>query len=182
MAWLVCVAPLAACSVATILTSAELGKKDATPEAARAVAVRVLTWGGLMGAALGGLQVAGLPLLHLFTPIAEVRQAAVAPSLIGAALQLINGVVFVGEGLMVASGAFGKLASGQVVATALFLAALKLAPSSLVSVWLCFWVFNSVRLINFALFFWFAKSPLMPKGRPLPWQKDAKAGSEPKAA
>jgi len=94
------------------------------------------------------------------------------------ALQLINGVVFVGEGLMVASGAFGKLASGQVVATGLFLLALKLAPPSLVSVWWCFWIFNSVRLLNFLNFFWFAKSPLMPEGRPLPWQRAAK----PKAA
>ena len=71
-------------SVATILTSVELGKKDTTPEAARAVAVRVLSWGWLMGGALGVLQLLGLPLLHLFTPLPAVRQAAVLPSLIGA--------------------------------------------------------------------------------------------------
>ena len=101
-----------------------------------------------MGGALGALQVAGLPLLSLFSPLPEVRRAARVPSLIGAALQLINGVVFVGEGVMVASGAFGKLASGQVAATALFLLSLKLAPASLNSVWMCFWVFNSVRLVD----------------------------------
>ena len=158
-------------SVATILTSAELGKKGSTPEAARGVARRVLAWGALMGGALGALQLLGLPLLGLFTPIEEVRKAARVPSVIGAALQIINGVVFVGEGVMVASGAFGKLASGQVYSTVLFLLALKLAPATLNSVWLCFWVFNTVRLINFAHFFWVAKTPLMPEGRPLPWQR-----------
>ena len=157
-------------SVATILTSAELGRQGASSEDARAVARRVLSWGALLGAALGAVQILGLPMLGLFTQIDEVRRAARLPSIIGAFLQLINGVVFVGEGLMVASGAFGALAKGQVVATASFLLALRLAPPSLVSVWLCFWVFNSVRLFNFAHFFWFAKSPLMPGGRPLPWQ------------
>ena len=37
------------------------------------------------------------------------------------------------------------------------------------------WVFNSVRLFNFINFFWFAKSPLMPGGRPLPWEGAGKA-------
>ena len=162
-------------SVATILTSAELGKKGSTPEASRSVARRVLAWGGLMGGLLGVLQLLGLPLLSLFTPLPEVRRAARIPSIIGAALQCINGVVFVGEGVMVASGAFGRLAGGQVAATALFLLSLKLAPATLVGVWWSFWVFNSVRLFNFINFFWFAKSPLMPGGRPLPWEGAGKA-------
>ena len=123
-----------------------------------------------MGGLLGVLQLLGLPLLSLFTPLPEVRRAARIPSIIGAALQCINGVVFVGEGVMVASGAFGRLAGGQVAATALFLLSLKLAPATLVGVWWSFWVFNSVRLFNFINFFWFAKSPLMPGGRPLPWE------------
>ena len=70
---------------------------------------------------------------------------------------------------MVAAGAYAQLASGQVAATALFLLALRLAPPSLVSVWMCFWIFNSVRLLNFAHFFWIGRSPLRPDGRPLPW-------------
>ena len=66
---------------------------------------------------------------------------------------------------MVAAGAFGSLAKGRVAATAAFLLALQLAPKTLVNVWLCFWVFNGVRLLNFIKFFWFDKSPLMPEGR-----------------
>lgn len=152
-------------SVATILTSAEIGKKDATPEAARAVARRVLSWGALLGGGLGLMQLLGLPLLGLFTPLPEVRKAARIPSIIGAFLQCINGVVFVGEGLMLSAGAYPALAAGQVAATLSFLLALRLAPSTLVSVWLCFWVFNGVRLANFIKFFWFSKSPLLPNGR-----------------
>lgn len=147
-------------SVSTILTSAELGRPASSPREVRAVARRLLSWGLTLGASLGALQLASLPLLRLFTPLAEVRQAARLPSLIGALLQLINGAVFVGEGLMVASGAFAALAAGQVVATASFLLALRLAPPSLVSLWLCFWIFNAVRLLNFGRFFWFTDSPL----------------------
>ena len=127
---------------------------------------QVLSWGAIAGGALGALQIAGLPLLGVFTPLPEVRRAAVVPSIIGAALQLINGIVFVGEGVMVASGAFSALAAGQVAATLSFLLALRLAPPSLVSVWMCFWLFNGVRLANFARFFWFSKSPLLPDGPP----------------
>ena len=76
---------------------------------------------------------------------------------------------------MVAAGAFAQLAGGQVAATALFLLALKLAPPSLVSVWMCFWIFNSVRLLNFVHFFWVGQSPLHTNGRPLPWAKKPKA-------
>jgi len=153
-------------SVATILTSAEIGKKGSSAREARSVARRVLSWGAIAGGALGALQIAGLPLLGVFTPLPEVRRAAVVPSIIGAALQLINGIVFVGEGVMVASGAFSALAAGQVAATLSFLLALRLAPPSLVSVWMCFWLFNGVRLANFARFFWFSKSPLLPDGPP----------------
>jgi len=70
------------------------------------------------------------------------------PSLLGAALQLVNGVVFVGEGIMVGTSSFGQLAAGQVVATVALLAALHVAPPTLTSVWASFYVFNGVRLAN----------------------------------
>jgi len=148
-------------SVGTILTSAEIGKKHSTPDAARAVARRVLSWGALLGGSMGLMQLLGLPLLCLFTPLPEVRKAARTPSIIGAALQFINGIVYVGEGLMVSAGAYKKLAVGAVTAALSFLLALRLTPSTLTSVWLCFWVFNGVRLANFVDFFWFTKSPLL---------------------
>ena len=54
-----------------------------------------------MPGALGALQLAALPLLGVFTPIAEVQRAARVPSMLGAVLQLINGITFIGEGVMV---------------------------------------------------------------------------------
>jgi len=150
-------------SATTILASAELGREGSTPEEARAIAQRLLAWGVLLGGALGVFQIAALPLLRGFTPLPEVRKAAYIPSIIGAMLQLMNALVFIGEGLMVATGAFGELAMGQVVATAAFILALKLAPPSLISVWLCFWVFNGARLANFIKYFWFSESPLRPR-------------------
>ena len=76
-----------------------------------------------------------------------MRAAAVVPSVIGAFLQLINGVTFIGEGVMVGTGSFGALAAGQVVATLALLATLTRA-ATLNQVWLVFWLFNSVRLAN----------------------------------
>jgi Na+-driven multidrug efflux pump len=161
-------------TVATILTSAELGKQrearepEQISESPRSVALRLVAWGGVLGGLLGAAQLAALPMLRLFTPLEEVRRAARAPSIIGSILQLINGVVFVGEGVMVGAGAFPSLAAGQVAATASFLLALRLAPPSLVSVWFCFWLFNGVRLASFVRYFWFGKGPLAKRGREEP--------------
>jgi len=63
------------------------------------------------------------------------------PTIIGSLLQLINGVTFIGEGVMIGTGCFGALATGQVLATAALLLSLRYA-SSLTAVWLGFWVFN----------------------------------------
>ena len=76
-----------------------------------------------------------------------MQAAARAPYTIGALLQLINGVTFIGEGIMLGTGSFVSLAAGQLVATAALLLALSKA-STLTTVWLGFWVFNSVRLGN----------------------------------
>ena len=67
-----------------------------------------------MPGALGALQLAALPLLAVFTPIAEVQRAARVPSMLGAVLQLINGITFIGEGVMVGTQSFAPLAGFQV--------------------------------------------------------------------
>ena len=115
--------------------------------------------GFIVGSGLGMLQLAALPMLRVFTPLREVQKAAYLPSIMGAVLQCINGLVFVGEGCMVGTTSFGQLAAGQVVATAALLLALRLAPPSLVSVWACFYVFNGIRLAN-VLRYHFAAGPL----------------------
>mmetsp|Transcript_28147 Transcript_28147/g.65769 ORF Transcript_28147/g.65769 Transcript_28147/m.65769 type:complete len:115 (-) Transcript_28147:489-833(-) len=93
------------------------------------------------------MQLLALPLLRTFSPIPEVQRAARVPTIIGSLLQLINGVTFIGEGVMIGTGCFGALATGQVLATAALLLSLRYA-SSLTAVWLGFWVFNGVRLLS----------------------------------
>lgn len=95
---------LAMSTVASIIVPSEVAKggKDGISEvealeSARSTANRLLTWGVLMGGVLGGLQIACLPLLNVFSPLPEVQAAARLPSIIGAALQLLNGLVFIGN-------------------------------------------------------------------------------------
>jgi Na+-driven multidrug efflux pump len=147
-------------TVASIIIPAELNRQGGGVSSARAAASRLLCWGLLLGAGLGIAQLAALPLLGVFTPLPEVRRAAVLPSIIGAVLQLLNGVTFVGEGVMVGTQSFGALAAGQVLATATLLAALRLAPATLPAVWGCFWVFNTIRFAN-VMMHHFVRGPLV---------------------
>jgi len=154
-------------TVASIVVPAELNKPAAQGggvAAARAAADRLLAWSFLIGGVLGAAQLAALPLLGAFTPLAEVQRAARVPTIIGAALQLINGLTFVGEGLMVGVGSFGQLAAGQVVATAAIISTLMLTPAgrSLPGVWLTFFLFNGVRFVN-AMLHHFWRGPLVPR-------------------
>jgi Na+-driven multidrug efflux pump len=162
---------LALGTVSNMLASAELGKKQSSPESVRALSKRLLTWGWLLGGGLGILQVLGLPLLKYMSPLPEVRQAAVIPSVIGALLQPLNGVVFVGEGLMIAVGAYRWLAAGTMATVAALVLALQQA-SSLTHVWACFWLFGVGRFLTFASF-WF--KPLLQAGQPLAWARNKSA-------
>jgi len=49
-----------------------------------------MSWGVILGAVLGAAQLAALPLLGVITPLPEVQQAAVLPSIIGALLQVTS--------------------------------------------------------------------------------------------
>jgi len=114
--------------------------------AAKHVADRLLVWGAITGITLGLLQVGCLPLLGAFTKLEDVRAAAILPSYIGAALQAINGVVFVGEGIMQGHQAFKQLAINTAIASAGLLVTLHFLGDTLVGVWIGFWVFNLLRL------------------------------------
>jgi Na+-driven multidrug efflux pump len=158
-------------TVATILVPAELakGEKDSAEAkaGARIVANRMLAWGAIAGGLMGAAQIAALPLLKSFTPLEEVQRAARLPSIMGAVLQLISGLTFVAEGIMVGVQSFGRLAGGQVVATAALAILLNFGPGSrsLVGVWGCFYVFNLIRLSN-ALYDHFVSGPLARRANP----------------
>jgi len=105
---------LAMSTVASIVVPAEVAKakRDNKTEiqvsrAGKVVADRMLLWGAGLGVALCAAQLACLPLLNSFSPLPEVQKAARLPSIIGAILQTINGVVFIGEGIQQGNQAFG---------------------------------------------------------------------------
>lgn len=138
---------LALSSCASILVPQRMHRKeDGGKRAAREVADRLLVWGLYAGVAFGALQLAALPLLGVFTPIQAVQDAARVPSILGAVLQFINGVVFVGEGIMQGHQAFEQLAINTAVATGLLLISLHFFGGSLEGVWASFYVFNFTRV------------------------------------
>lgn len=156
---------LAMSTVASILVPTEIAKskkegRDLTT--AKYIADRILSWGVILGIILGFLQLMCLPLLNTFSPLPEVQQAAKLPSVVGAALQLINGVVFIGEGIQQGNQYFAKLAITTAFATAGMLTSLKLIGNSLAGVWASFAVFNIIRLSG-VLYHHFIDGPLAPK-------------------
>jgi putative MATE family efflux protein len=67
-------------------------------EYAKATVNRLMSWGFVLGCALGSLQILLLPVIRKATPLQEVRDAAKIPAIIASVLQVINGLVFIGEG------------------------------------------------------------------------------------
>lgn len=149
-------------SVATVMISRERAKGNWQ---ARYAAARCLAWAGIAGVLMGMLQILMLPFLSFFTPLAEVQQAAQGPAIIGGLLQITNGLVFVGEGIMQSTSSFIKLARANFIAAIVMWVALGCfaTPDSmgLNGVWISFAFFNIVRLGGF-IFHHFFDGPLAP--------------------
>jgi MATE family multidrug resistance protein len=126
------------------------GKKSGGILATKAVVNRLMSWGFLLGGILGALQIALLPILQKSSPLIEVREAALMPSILASVYQLINGLVFIGEGVMVGCGSFFQLSVSTMVATAGTIIALNTLPKKygLTGVWMGFGVFNTLRLLG----------------------------------
>jgi len=124
------------------------GRKVGGSNAARAVINRLMSWGLILGSLLGLFQLAILPTLHKATPMVEVREIARIPSLLASFYQAFNGLVFIGEGVMIGTGNFLQLSISTVISTTGCLFALKTLPPrfGLTGVWLSFGVFNILRL------------------------------------
>ena len=127
---------------------ASTGKRQGGKRAAKNVVNRLMSWGFVLGVGLGALQMALLPVLRKSSPLEEVRQAAVIPSILASVYQIMNGLVFIGEGVMVGCGNFLQLSLTTVVATVAALISLNTLPNlfGLTGVWMSFGVFNSFRL------------------------------------
>jgi hypothetical protein len=110
------------------------------------------------------MQLLLLPLIQKTTPMPEVRQAARIPSYIASFSQIINGAVFIGEGIMIGTGSFLQLSIGAVLATAGCVGALQVLPYryGISGVWfgLLFW--NLIRLASVVIHQW-VNGPLAPR-------------------
>jgi len=124
------------------------GKKNA-----KVTVNRLMSWGFVLGIGLGILQLLALPLIRRTTPLLEVRDAARIPSILASVYQIINGLVFIGEGVMIGTGSFLELSFTTVIATGGMLWALRTFPPiyGVTGVWMSFGVFNVLRLIGVAL-------------------------------
>ncbi len=162
---------LALSTVASILVPREMASFKgvrgdaadvATLKRSRAISNRMFVWGLAMGICLGGCQLAALPLLKLFSPLPNVQDAARVPSIVGACLQIINGAVFIGEGIQQGNQYFGSLALVTAVAAAAMLTFLKYFGTSLTGVWTSFAIFNFIRLSG-VVYHHFWDGPLAPR-------------------
>lgn len=73
---------------------------------AKATVNRLMSWGLVLGTLLGGMQLLLLPIIRQSTPLPEVRDAARLPCILASVFQIMNGMVFIGEGVMVGCGNF----------------------------------------------------------------------------
>lgn len=115
---------------------------------AKNTADRLMLWGVLLGAVLSSLQLLSLPLLNTFSALPEVQAAARLPSILGSALNLLNGVIFIGEGIQLGHQRYWDLGACTVLASIGMLTSLKLIGKSLPGVWASIGVFNLIRLVG----------------------------------
>jgi Na+-driven multidrug efflux pump len=108
----------------------------------------LMGWGFVLGLSLAVIQLLA-PITMLFPTTPEVQQAAINPSRISSALQLVNGVVFIGEGIMQGSGDFIYLAASNAGAISVFAAILPYFTGwwGLDGIWLSYLLFNTIRLV-----------------------------------
>lgn len=138
--------------VAQIVIPNELHSDKGGVDAAKATSNRMMSWGLILGTVLGGLQVLVLPWIQKATPMEDVRAAARAPAILASILQVINGLVFIGEGVMSGCGDFMFLAVSTIVATVGCVAALQVFPKEhgVLGVWMGFAVVSKDRWMRVA--------------------------------
>ena len=98
-------------------------------DAARNIADRSLVWGLLVGCVLAFLQIASLPyIVPLFSTLPEVVDAVRTPAMISGLLQIVNGLVFAGEGIMMGVSSYGALVASTAMGVAIMIGCLTCTP------------------------------------------------------
>jgi len=108
---------------------------------------KLINWGWVMGLGLGGIQLLTIPLLSVMSPLVEVQEAAKVPAMIASGMQVLSGIVFVGEGAMMGYQAWTTLAFSSVMGVTGMMIVLHKFSHSLIGVWSSFCVFNFIRLL-----------------------------------
>ena len=118
----------------------------------RAAARRMIEWGVMAGFVLGAVVALASPLLaQMFTHDHKVRDDVLPILLIVAAMQPINGVVFVLDGVLIGAGETRYLALAMLAATATFVPAaiaVDALGGGLVALWGALTLFMVARLVG----------------------------------
>ena len=153
--------------VPSALAAGEKEKAGGGEAAARTMADRLIGWATMVAAGLAVAQAASMPFLTpIFTPLVEVRKAIARPALVSALVQLTNGPVFAGEGIMMGLGAFGPLALLTSIGVSVMVAGLTLSAKlglGVSSVWFSLLGFHIVQGVG-AMLWYFFLSPLAQGG------------------
>jgi Na+-driven multidrug efflux pump len=121
------------------------------PRHARNIVNRLFAWGLVLDFATCFFQLALLiPMMQHSTPLQEVRDASWIPCILASLGQIINGPVFIGEGIMIGTGAFLQLSFVTALSSLTCVVALKLhlAKYGVNGVWIGFGVWNVLRLVG----------------------------------
>lgn len=142
------------------------GSSISSITSAKPLIKRLLQWGSTLGVVIGLVQLIFLPAILKSSPLEEVRQAARAPALIAMAFQAVNGVVSVGEGIMMGSGSFIWLSINSVFAALGYLGALRVFPDKLglTGVWVSLSFFMLIRMVGVMVDL-FVRMPLKEKSQ-----------------
>uniref|UniRef100_A0A7S4BZK7 Protein RFT1 homolog n=1 Tax=Chrysotila carterae TaxID=13221 RepID=A0A7S4BZK7_CHRCT len=81
------------------------------PRLARRTADRLFAWGATIGIGMATAQLLLIPhITPLFSTLPQIQRAVVAPCRTSALVQVLNGIIFAGEGVLMGVGGFGFLA------------------------------------------------------------------------
>ena len=123
---------------------------------------RLFVLGSSIGFSIGFIQMLLLPTLLKSSPLPEVREAARIPALLACGFQGINGLVSVGEGVLMGSGSFVWLSITSVLGAVGYLGALQIFPKQfgLTGVWMSSALFWLIRLAGIFLHLSWKNNPL----------------------
>ena len=113
---------------------------------------RLLGRGFYLGTTITVIQALLIPFILRTTPLAEVRQAALFPIIAVLAYQGINGIVCVGEGIMVGDGRFASASIILIIASLGYMGCLQVPNLGINGVFLSLGVFTVLRLAGFFAF------------------------------